>query len=222
MFKEDAVEAYPLMVTVLNALLSWTATRGRTGADLRSAISDVKVAGLRLLQTDSIDVPLIECFELARRAGINMAQIEHVRVVASQQVAKSVGAIMTKDTLIELALMTQGYLISAMTFVSRQDVDDVKNVINAGFSAMEEELADQMDAMTYRAVIALHASIVMHLYETARPLPRMINFRFNQALPSVVMAHRLYADAGRADELRRENKIVHPAFMAMRGKALSS
>jgi prophage DNA circulation protein len=182
----------------------------------------VKVAGLRLLQTDSIDVPLIECFELARRAGINMAQIEHVRVVASQQVAKSVGAIMTKDTLIELALMTQGYLISAMTFVSRQDVDDVKNVINAGFSAMEEELADQMDAMTYRAVIALHASIVMHLYETARPLPRMINFRFNQALPSVVMAHRLYADAGRADELRRENKIVHPAFMAMRGKALSS
>jgi len=32
---------------------------------------------------------------------------------------------------------------------------------------------------------------------------------------------RLYSDAGRADELRAENDVVHPAFMRPTGYALS-
>jgi prophage DNA circulation protein len=62
----------------------------------------------------------------------------------------------------------------------------------------------------------------MHLVETARPLPRMLNYRFYLTMPNVVMAHRLYADASRADELRNENKIVHPAFCPRQGRALSA
>jgi prophage DNA circulation protein len=41
-------------------------------------------------------------------------------------------------------------------------------------------------------------------------------------MPSVALAHRLYADASRADELRNENKIVHPAFCLRDGRALSA
>jgi prophage DNA circulation protein len=71
-------------------------------------------------------------------------------------------------------------------------------------------------------VLKLHAAITMHLTETARPLPRMIAFQFNMTMPSVVLAQRLYADASRADELRAENKIVHPAFCPRQGLALSA
>jgi prophage DNA circulation protein len=36
------------------------------------------------------------------------------------------------------------------------------------------------------------------------------------------MAYRLYTDASRADDVRDENKVVHPAFCPMTGLALSA
>lgn len=221
MFKYDVVEAKPIVDVTLDALLSWTAMRGRAGADLRAAVGDVRAHAAKLLQDDLIAAPLIKCFDLARAAGITLMQMEHVRQVAVAQAAKSVGAIMTKDTLIELSLAIEGEIIARMVFVSREDVERARVTINAAFDEIEEEIADQMDAMTWRALVKLHAAIAMHLYETARPLPRMMNFRFNLPLPTLVLAHRLYYDAGRADELRRENKVVHPTFARQFGRALS-
>ena len=87
---------------------------------------------------------------------------------------------------------------------------------------MEEIAADDMDQMTYQALVRLHAAVTFFLVETARPLPRMLNFQFGAPMPTLVAAYRLYADAGRADELRAENKVVHPAFMRPFGKALSN
>jgi prophage DNA circulation protein len=37
-----------------------------------------------------------------------------------------------------------------------------------------------------------------------------------------VMAYKLYDDASRCDELRQENKVVHPAFCPPTGRALST
>jgi prophage DNA circulation protein len=221
MFKADALEAQVILNATLDSLLSWAPTQGRPGSDLRTAVNDVKAYALELLQYDLIDIPLINCFDLAYTSGINLYQIETVRQTAAAQSAVSVGAIMTKDTLIELAFATEGYVISNMTFVSRDDVDQLKISVNAAFADMEEEIADEMDSMTWRAILKLHAAISLYLVQTARPLPRMVNYHFNLTLPSVVMAHRLYADASRADELRNENKVVHPAFCPHDGRALS-
>ncbi len=222
MFKYDAQEAAPIVEVTLNELLSWTATRGRQGADLRSAVGDVIARATVLLQADAIAQPLVNCFDLARKAGISLDHIEHVRQVAAAQSAVSVGAIMTRDTMVELALATTAIIIATTTFVSRDDVDRIKTSVNAAFEDIEEQIADQMDAMTWRAIVKVRAAIVMHLYETARPLPRMLNFRFNFPMPTLVMAHKLYADASRADELRNENKVVHPGFARPFGRALSN
>lgn len=222
MFKEDAKEATPIVRVTLDGLLSWTATRGRSGSNLRAACNNVKVRAPVLLQADLIAPPLINCFDLARLAGITLKQLDYVRQVAVKQDANSVGAIMTRDTLIELTLAAYGLVIAEMHFISREDVDRTKQMVNTAFDEVEERIADSMDAMTWRALVKVHAAIIMHLYETARPLPRMLNFRFNMPMPTLVMAHKLYADAGRADELRNENKVVHPAFARPYGKALSA
>ena len=50
----------------------------------------------------------------------------------------------------------------------------------------------------------------------------MLNFVFAASLPTLVAAYKLYADASRADELRDQNKVVHPAFMLPTGRALSA
>jgi prophage tail gpP-like protein len=46
----------------------------------------------------------------------------------------------------------------------------------------------------------------------------MLTYEFFSALPTLVCAYRLYADAGRADELRAENKIIHPSIFTKRRK----
>jgi prophage DNA circulation protein len=222
MIKTDAVEAQKILDPVLVSLLSWAATTGRAGSALRTMVGDVRAYAMPLLQNDMIELPLMTCFNLAVATGINIYQVETVRRTAAAQPAVSVGAIMTKDTLIQIALATAGVVIANMTFTSRQDVDQIRNAVNVAFAEIEEILADQMDAMSWRAVIKLHAAIIHHLVETARPLPRMLNYRFADSLPSVVLAHRLYADASRADELVKENKIVHPGFCLRQGQALSS
>jgi prophage DNA circulation protein len=87
---------------------------------------------------------------------------------------------------------------------------------------MEEIAADDMAQMTYQSLVGLHAALAFFFAERARPLPRMLRYRFFEALPTLVMAYKLYSNAGRADELRRENKNVHPAFMQLTGRALSN
>jgi prophage DNA circulation protein len=101
-------------------------------------------------------------------------------------------------------------------------VTKYKDIINISFADMEEIAADDMDQVTYRALVELHAATVYFLVERARPLPRMLNFRFSDIMPSLVISYKLYDIADRGDELRTENKIVHPAFMQLTGKALSS
>jgi prophage DNA circulation protein len=50
----------------------------------------------------------------------------------------------------------------------------------------------------------------------------MTSYQFAVPLPSLVIAHRLYQDASRADQIRAENKVVHPAFCPPLGVALSA
>lgn len=222
MFKNDIPESNVIVDTVLTALLSWTATRGRSGAELRAAVGSIKTRAPVLLRNDAIADPLIECFGLARVGGITLWQLDKVRQIAVRQTATSVGAILTKDTMIQLTLATMGQVIAATRFTSRQDVTTTKELINNAFAGMEEIVADEMDSIMYRALIGLHAAIIAYLTETARPLPRMLAYQFNTVMTSLGMSYRLYADASRADELRNENKVVHPAFMPRTGIALSS
>jgi prophage DNA circulation protein len=94
-------------------------------------------------------------------------------------------------------------------------------MVNTAFDAAEEQAADEMAQESYRALIELRSSMVYFLTETARPLPRMLAWEFSQVMSTLILAQRLYYDANRADELRDENHIVHPAFCPRVGRALS-
>jgi hypothetical protein len=222
MTKNEAEEARLIVDTTLNALLAWTPTQGRSGSELRTAVGDVKANSYAYLLDDTIGPPLVTCFDLAVETGITLPQILQVRSVTwAAAEPRSSGAIIVQDSLVELCLMAAAQVIAAMMFKSREQVEQVKTAINTVFVEIAEELADQMDAMTYRAVITLHAAVTAHLVETVRPLPKMIRYRFAVPNPTVLIAHKLYADASRADEMRDENNIVHPAFAPRTGRALA-
>jgi len=223
MYIGDVNEAVPLCDRVLSYMLEITATRGRVGADMRTAIGDFIANAASLLRNDLAGPPLADVFDKSRLAGITLSQLDAVRAKAVAEAPKSVGALLVKNSMINFTLVVEGQILATTTFVSHEDAQTMKLRMNDAFAPMEEVAADDMDQMTYRALVGLHAAITFFLIETARPLPRMLNYQFfSPSIPTLIAAYRLYSDAGRADELRAENKVVHPAFMRPMGKALSN
>jgi hypothetical protein len=222
MFKADAQEAAGICETVLTLLLAQAPLTGRPGSTLRNVTGMFLANAKALLMADTAGAYLVNIFWYGSQCGITLPQIETVRRVAAAQNPVLEGAIVTRDTLIRLALSTAGTIIAGMQFTSREDVDALRLAVNAAFAPSEEAAADKMDAPSYQALIKLHAAIMRHLIVTARPLPRMLNYHFASPLPTLVQAYRLYDDASRADELRAENGIVHPAFAPANGRALSA
>lgn len=221
MTRNDAKEAAPLVDRMLARLASFVPSKGHVGVNARTAIGDTRAHAYKLCIQDALGPPLDACFDQARQAGISFSQLEQVREQIEQEKPISLGARLVKNAGIRLSLATQGYIIAGMTFISRQQVDQIKNTLKQPFFDAEEIAADEMDQMTFQTLIALHGAITNHLVSTALPLPRMLRYQFYTALSSLVMAYKLYDDASRADELRKENKIVHPAFCPLIGEALS-
>jgi prophage DNA circulation protein len=221
MFKQDAEEAAPIVDAVLAELFAQVPSQGTAGTTFRTAVNSVRVNAAFLLGTDAIGPPLENVFRLAQAAGATLPQMEQVRAVAAAFSPITIGAILVRDSLVQYALATEGMIMAGMTFVSRDDVEALRPQINAEFADAEEQAADSMDSI-YQTLVALHAAISYFLTQTAQPLPRMLNFAFAAPLPTLVAAYKLYADASRADELRDQNKVVHPAFMLPTGRALSA
>jgi prophage DNA circulation protein len=222
MYKQDAAEAKPLIERTLTSLLAAVPTAGRIGADFRTTCSAVMAHAEVLLRTDTIGPPLDKCFDLARQAGATMRAIAGLRGTLYAETMQTIGATLMKNAMIHFCLATETAIIADLKFTSREDATQTKLEMNAAFAKAEESAADGMDSATYRALVKLHAATTFHLIETERPLPRMLAYRFAAPLPSLVMAYKLYDNASRCDELRIENKIIHPAFMRPTGVALSS
>lgn len=218
----DANEAAPIVDRMLQALVATVPAKGRPGSDARTAIGDTRAHAYKLCIDDAIGPPLDQCFDLARLAGSTSAEIKYVRETVEKETPVSLGGRLVRDAGIRLSLATQCRIIASMSFVSRQDVDAIKQQLLRPFRDAEEIAADSMDQMVFQTLVALQGAVTNHLVATARPLPRMVNFQFFEPLPSLVMAYKLYDDASRCDELRQENKIVHPAFCPMTGQALSA
>jgi hypothetical protein len=222
MNKIDAEEAAAIATLVLNAILDVTPTKGRPGADLRTAIGDFEVFALELIQYDRAGPRLDTIFELTRKNGASLPDFAFIRGVAVSQAPMTPGGSLMKNSLINFSLATEARIIADVEFKSRNAAMAMKDQMNDAFNAMEEIAADSMDTFTYRTLIALHAAVTEHLISSQYPLPVMLAFRFAAPGPTLIQAYRLYDDASRADELRENNGVIHPLFARREGVGLSS
>lgn len=222
MMKPDINEAVPIITRLCNNLSAIIYDKGQAGLDAGSAIGAVLASAPTLCWYGTIGPALVNCFELVRQTRCSWGQMENVRVQLVLEKPTTPGAITMRDYAIQMALAQIGKIIAAMTFTSCEDVDAMIVAIQRPFGDAEETAADTMDSTTYMALISLHAAVVDHLTQTARPLPEMLGYQFAAALPSIVISHRLYGDASRYDQIRAENKVVHPLFCPPIGQALSA
>jgi prophage DNA circulation protein len=222
MNKPDIVEATPLIERLLANLSAIISDKGAAGIAASVAIGQTAVDAAYLCRTDGIGAALDNCFNLVRQTGPSLQQMGTVRILLMTETPLTLGALLVRNMAIFLAFAQQAVIISQMVFRSRQDVDALITVMQKPFAEVEELAADTMDNVAYRAIVELHAAVVNHLVQTARPLPEMLAYQFADPLPTLVISQRLYGDASRYDEIRAENKIVHPAFCPLNGEALSA
>lgn len=110
--------------------------------------------------------------------------------------------------------------------IARADIPDRQTAITLRADASEffdaflgVLSADDIDL--YNAGTDLAGRVTDFLSRAILDRAPVVQVGANRTLPALWWAHRLYADAGRADELVARNRVVHPLFMPTEFEALS-
>lgn len=120
------------------------------------------------------------------------------------------------------ALAEQARAVTALDFVSYDDAAEMRTKLCGDMAIASDLAADSGDATSWRALRSLSAAVSADLTARGGSLARLAPYRLPVSLPSVVLAHRFYGNAGRADELVARNKARHPLFMPPGGEMLSN
>lgn len=109
-------------------------------------------------------------------------------------------------------LVRQSAIISASSASS-----DWEYSSSADARGVRDELGDALDLeaetapdATYSALVDLRAAVVRDLTDRAMQLPRLVRVTPARTLPALVLAHQIYGDAGRAEEIVSRNRLRNP------------
>lgn len=121
-----------------------------------------------------------------------------------------VAAIRAGNNLVRRAAILQAAQLSASNVWGT--ADDAIAARDAITSGIELQLtSDKIPANSvYTNLTALRAAVVRDLEQRGAQLPRLRSISFQQPLPALVVAQKLYGDASRADEVVSRNRIEHP------------
>ncbi len=198
-----------------------TTTDIELGADLRRAVGDLVGRAEQHLRSKTIGTALQAAFAAALAAEVGFVGFDRVRALALASTVTSKAAVAARTACIQFALVGISQALAATTFRSREDAKAASARVNAAFDPAIETAADAGNQQAYRDLVGLHAAVTRHLNLRARPLPQMVPYRFARSLPTLIISQKLYGEGGRADEIKDENKVIHPLFAAAEGRALS-
>jgi len=103
--------------------------------------------------------------------------------------------------------------------------DDAVSVLENVTTLFDAEIltaGDAGDDGSYAALRTLRASVVADLQARGGDLAALVTMNFAGSLPALVLAHRIYADSARSNQLIQQVQPVHPLFMPQSFQAVSS
>lgn len=103
--------------------------------------------------------------------------------------------------------------------------DDAAAVRSTVCAALDAEIAiagDQGQDVTFNAFRAVRAAVSFDLATRGARLAGIADVGSNLPMPAPVLAQRLYRNPARSDDLVTQANPIHPAFMPVKFKALSS
>lgn len=207
-------------VAVLRGIVA--TTRGVVeSADLRRACGALTSSAPRAVAGAKVGAPLLDCITIAVNSGAAFDALDRARLEIADIPAIGSAARGIRRGALQLIIAAGARVLAATDIVSRAEADGWLSRMNDAFDAAEDLAASDGDISQHRALVALHAAVANDLVTRGRPLPAMVEYRFSSRLPSLTLANSLYGDGGRAEELVRENRPIHPLFMPRVGQALS-
>jgi hypothetical protein len=97
----------------------------------------------------------------------------------------------------------------------------VRDVLLVRLDAAADQAADAGHDELHRAWRALTVAVVQDFRERIQQAPRLVPYTVGRSLPALALAHRIYQDAARADELAAITDAPHPAFLPAAGLRIS-
>lgn len=89
----------------------------------------------------------------------------------------------------------------------------LQEALDVQMEAVEPVTGAPISDPVYQALAALRAAVSIDLRTRGARLPELTGYTPATTLPALVIAHRLYGDATRADEITDRNRIRHPGFV---------
>ena len=218
----DLAEAIDLAVALSDELLVRGGPRGQPASDLRRAVARFQASLEAGFRQQTLGPTLAGLFDAALAAGVPATSFRAVRVAATESLANGTLAIWTRRSFRRQALIAEARRLAGVTFTDRDAVDAARSGLITAFDELLDDASQVQEFGVMRALTALFTAVQRHLSQTALPLPRLVDYATPASLPALVLAHRLYADASRHDELARGNRVQHPLFMPTSGRALAA
>jgi prophage DNA circulation protein len=106
-------------------------------------------------------------------------------------------------------LSVNGRPLPGMSFDSREQAVQVRDQIMVELERQQLEAS----AQRYRALAGLSSSLVVELQRTAANLAPLATYTPHSTMPALLIAHKLYGDARRAQDLVTRNRLTHPGFV---------
>ena len=194
---------------------------GSTSSEVRRLVGRLLASESAVTDSASFATEFTACLDEARKAGATWQSMGNVRLAALAEAPVSLSATIMVQAMVRLSLAQEARLITLLSFTSRDDVESVARTIGAAFEQAAEVAADSGQAGVYMAIVSLQSDVTKYLTDQGRLLPRVVQYRFAQSMPALAMSQRAYGTGSRSDELRLENKVVHPAFMPLDGRMLA-
>lgn len=127
---------------------------------------------------------------------------------SNQQAAVNRGA--TAALVRQLAVTEAAGLLQSAEFDSAIAAAEARDTV---LNAIDSEAAATLDDALFRALSSLAAAVTRAVAARSDSLARIGTVRFSATLPALVVAHRVYGDATRADEIVSRNRVRHPGFV---------
>lgn len=205
-----------------NMSLLVTSQTGRDGVELRHQIGNIRANYNSMIAAGTFPTELQACFKSALQANAKLASlfIVHDGLFAERPVGGISAAVV--QMAIIFCLSTESRIIVGLKFTSRDDVELMLSKVRGIFDTARVLSADAPDTSAYQKLTLLAGSLINHLSDVSRPLPRMVTFSLMASLPALTLSQQIYYTAERSDEIIDENKIVHPAFCIREIRGLSA
>lgn len=94
-------------------------------------------------------------------------------------------------------------------FASRNEALATRDALAAAIEAEAETAPDTV----YLALTDLRVAVVRDITARGADLASLVNYTPKATLPALVIAHQLYGDAARSDEIVARNRVRHPGFV---------